>query len=113
MVTKEKVVTEDHVMCFFGRYMTQNEKKMKKMYLRTFKLAMADTGKFSNERMYNIGAYLDKHENGVIPVQEVTHALLGSWKYKAYAEKAIQEEKPEDPSVLNVHDFFRPLKFHF
>ena len=60
MVTNNKVPTMEEVTTFFSRYMTDNEKAMNKVYLRTFKLKIDTFEKFSQSDLYTIGAYLDK-----------------------------------------------------
>ena len=61
-----------------------------------------------------MGAYLDKHETGVIPLVDIHHALLGGWKYKPFHEGTQDHSKPpEKPTCLYAQDFFRPLKFYF
>ena len=47
IITKERVATYVDVVDFFSRYMTEKEKQMKKIYLRTLKLKLDTYEKFS------------------------------------------------------------------
>ena len=48
LVTSETVVTYDMILKFFSRYMTENEYKIEKIYLRTLKLKLDSYEKFSH-----------------------------------------------------------------
>ena len=65
------------------------------MYLRTFKLKLDAYEKFNQAELYKIGAYLDKHEHGIIPLQDIHQALLGGGKFKPFVETL--------PTIVTCH----------
>ena len=107
--------------------MTKDEKKLKMMLIRTFKLKLASVltvsgkyltnkgkpRKFSQLEIDTMGCYLDKEEEGLIRISDLENACQFPPTYEPFHAEVVEVKEELEESILNVLDLFRPLNLIF
>ena len=112
---------------FFETYMTKDEKKLKLMLMRNFKVKLATLStvsqnfltrtkgprKFSQLEIDTMGCYLDKDEEGLIRISDLENACQFPHKYTPFYAEVVEVKEELEESILNVLDLFRPMNLIF
>jgi len=112
---------------FFDSHMTKDEKKLKMMMMRNFKLKLTllftvskqyltsngKPRKFSQLEIDTMGCYLDKEEEGMLRISDLEKACEAPHKYTPLHPEGVEVKEELEESILNVLDLFRPLNLIF
>lgn len=78
--------------------------------MRTFKLKVRQLDHFSQESINNMAVYFDKAEVGMLTIEDIKGAMVGTQHFSPFFEEEIVQE---EPTSLNGDDFVRPIKVTF